>query len=523
MAIKDYAAAAGVIEAERLTVLNEQRYTDLERWLLLIPATVLVRHPLLLLSQAWIDWFRFADARGRARVDAAQQLLQHSPDLLSPEMLPIVQAEIDALLARFSKTLSPEERLALTRCAWNQIQAIMDRVPANALYFLANSFHTLGEGQAGLDLIAAALDSPLDWTPGARSLLLFKRGLIHQMSGRLAGADIAFRQALQLARECNLLYLVSVTNYFLGMIADPRNDLASAEQHFLAVLRIPLDLNYYHVVPILYHLIGIYADQGRVEFIDPWLEKLRTYGRVATIPFLLDGVTTLDARQAFVRGDLARALRWAQVVEHATYSGTNNGPILQSEILLAVGSPTSLQKADQVLQKLHSRCRSQYDLHGLISVLVLQALTWEKMGKRAEALAALDEAVSLAVPHGHIRTFLEQGAPMVQLLRAMRDARLYAPWVDLLIREFPQEAPPSDPFARHDLRDNNLVESLSERETAVLSLLAQSYTNQEIARQLIISVNTVRNHTVNIYGKLGVGDRRQAVAKAQALGLLSRV
>jgi LuxR family maltose regulon positive regulatory protein len=70
------------------------------------------------------------------------------------------------------------------------------------------------------------------------------------------------------------------------------------------------------------------------------------------------------------------------------------------------------------------------------------------------------------------------------------------------------------------LRPSSLVEPLSERELEVLGLIAEGLTNQEIASRLFLALSTVKVHTRNIYGKLGVNSRTQAVAKARALGIL---
>ena len=67
-----------------------------------------------------------------------------------------------------------------------------------------------------------------------------------------------------------------------------------------------------------------------------------------------------------------------------------------------------------------------------------------------------------------------------------------------------------------------LVEPLSERELEILQLLAEGLTNQEIGSRLFLSLNTVKVHTRNIYGKLNVHSRTQAIARSQELGLLSR-
>jgi LuxR family maltose regulon positive regulatory protein len=136
----------------------------------------------------------------------------------------------------------------------------------------------------------------------------------------------------------------------------------------------------------------------------------------------------------------------------------------------------------------------------------------------------------LAEPGGFIRPFADLGSEMAALLqelvaRGVADGSMRPATIRYLNRVF---AAFLEPVAAHDAARSapapgtapGLIEPLTGREMEVLALLDRRLTNQEIARELVITVGTVKQHTNSIYGKLGVGDRRLAVARARSLGLL---
>jgi LuxR family maltose regulon positive regulatory protein len=173
----------------------------------------------------------------------------------------------------------------------------------------------------------------------------------------------------------------------------------------------------------------------------------------------------------------------------------------------------------------------------LIELLALRALALQTQAKSAESVAALERALTLAEPEGYIRTFVDEGEPMRLLIAdcrlriGKRNGRLHA-YVDKLLAAF-QDAKPgvdaleiSNPtplrfgdYSQHS-KIQNLTEPLSERELEVLRLIADGLSNHEIADKLIIGLGTVKTHINNIFGKLDVKNRTQAVARARELNLL---
>jgi len=156
-----------------------------------------------------------------------------------------------------------------------------------------------------------------------------------------------------------------------------------------------------------------------------------------------------------------------------------------------------------------------------MDALILQALALQAGGDDARALRAIARALSLAKPTGFVRPFVEKGPSVAQLLYRAAEEGIEPQFAGRLLSAFPDCETP-EPF-RDTTAGAALVEPLSEREVEVLGLVAEGLSNREIAHRLYLSVNTVKVHTSNIYGKLGVHSRTQAVAKARALGILPPV
>ncbi len=144
---------------------------------------------------------------------------------------------------------------------------------------------------------------------------------------------------------------------------------------------------------------------------------------------------------------------------------------------------------------------------------IIQAKILYLMKKPEEALKAIEAALGMAKQEGYIRSFVDEGEAMAQLLYQAAQKSIYPEYCNLLLENFEQKT--EKPHLHPDF-----VESLSERELEVLHHIAKGYSNQEIAQKLIVSLYTVKSHARNIYGKLGVKSRTEAAAKARLYGLL---
>jgi LuxR family maltose regulon positive regulatory protein len=174
----------------------------------------------------------------------------------------------------------------------------------------------------------------------------------------------------------------------------------------------------------------------------------------------------------------------------------------------------TLVEATGLLRRLLDAAEAGQRTGTVLELLALEALAHQLDGDTAAALAPLERSLALAEPEGYVRLFLDLGPPMAELLRAAARHGTSAAYVGRLLRAggaAKSGASRSDAYG---------APSLSERERHVLRLLGTELGGPEIARELVLSLNTVRTHTRNIYAKLGVTNRRAAVRRAQELDLL---
>jgi LuxR family maltose regulon positive regulatory protein len=225
------------------------------------------------------------------------------------------------------------------------------------------------------------------------------------------------------------------------------------------------------------------------------------------------------------RGEIERAIQWAERMER---QDPLQSPLAQERVDVSLTHVNLAQrKPGEALTLLKPRLLAaiQQERWGnVIEMQVLAALAHQMRGEEQEALTMLVEAVRLAQPEGHIRSFVDEGPRMAVLLFALRASNhgkgksgndAMARYLDRLLASFPQNFVGD----RHTTQQP-LPDSLSVREQEVLDLLARGASNQEIAEALVITVDTVKRHVSNILSKLGVSNRTQAVARARAFRII---
>jgi LuxR family maltose regulon positive regulatory protein len=260
--------------------------------------------------------------------------------------------------------------------------------------------------------------------------------------------------------------------------------------------------------------------QGLVESARATAGTVVNYALALNNPSILADARAFEAHLALMQGQEGEAARWAAQADRNIRSAPM--PLFYApnftliEVLLAQGTPASLQEAARLSARLHEVVQAIHNTRFLIEALALQALLHDAQRDRSAALDALRQAVALAEPGGLVRVFVDLGPKMAALLHALAAQQVAPGFIARLLDAFPavrstQSAP----------RQSGLIEPLTERELEVLALLAERLSNKEIANELCISPMTVKRHAVTIYQKLLVRSRREAVAKAVALGLLS--
>lgn len=224
----------------------------------------------------------------------------------------------------------------------------------------------------------------------------------------------------------------------------------------------------------------------------------------------------LHARKADFRlrmGDRAFAHQWSQAAglspEREPHYLETDAYLVYARLLIA---NHDLDNADRLLRNLRAFLEQHAMRRPLLTTTILEAHLAILQGERSAALELMKEAVAIAAPEEYYRAFLDEDPRMLDLVREVRQT---APsFVDqLLAYGFGSALPPKS-------TGQGLIEPLSDRELEVLALMAAGYSNAEIADHLFIAVGTVKRHINNMFGKLAVESRTQAIAKGRSLRLL---
>ena len=233
-------------------------------------------------------------------------------------------------------------------------------------------------------------------------------------------------------------------------------------------------------------------------------------------------IPAIRARVVIAEGGLAEALDW---VREQGLSDDDDLSYLRefehitlARVLIAQHTAgraeQSLDRALRLLERLRRAAEEGNRTGSLIEILTLLAVCHRTRGDNSAALASLQLALTLAEPEGYLRIFLDEGPALTGILKTAAQHHVAQNYAHRLLAAGQGTA--DAPAAQ------GMIEPLSARELDVLRLLGSDLTGPDIARELFVSLNTVRTHTKNIYAKLGVNNRRAAVHRAIELELLLR-
>ena len=245
---------------------------------------------------------------------------------------------------------------------------------------------------------------------------------------------------------------------------------------------------------------------------------------------LLNPFPAQRARLLLAQGEVAAAARWT----HETGLHADDEPcyprepgyLVLARVLLAQQRPA---EAMALLDRLHAAAVAQGRVGSVIEAGALRALALAACGQDADAVNALAGVLTLACPQGYVRVFADEGPPMAallgQLIASQRagQAEVGVPLGCLARLQRAFDAGHTGPGSRSGTAPAGvpgLVEQLTSRELEVLGMLAAGKSNQAIADQLVVTLDTVKKHVSHLLGKLGAGNRTEAVTRARELGLI---
>ncbi|MGO9082859.1 MAG: BTAD domain-containing putative transcriptional regulator [Streptosporangiaceae bacterium] len=540
LAGEDFQRAADLVELA-LTVMSQTRQEATVRgWLELIPDEVIRVRPVLSVAIAWVllsdGEFEGVEARLRDAerwLDATTGTGAGSP--VSPAGMVVANEEEFRRLPgtielyRAAQALARGEPLGAIRHARRTLDLAPDedhRTRASASGLMAIAFWGSGDLQAAHSAWA-------ECAAGLRRAghiadifgCTIAMADIRLVQGRLGEAMRTYEQALQRAPEQSGPVLRGTADMYVGIseVHREHNDLAAATQQLLRSQELGdhsgLPQNRYRWRVAMARIRQAEGDLGGALELLNEAERLYMgdmFPNVRPVP-------ALKARVWIAQDRLGEALGWAReqglsVDDHLSYLREFEH-ITLARMLLARSegerAEHSVHDATRLLKRLLLAAEEGGRAGHVIEILVLQALAHQTLGDLPAALGCLERALTLAEPEGYVRVFADEGPPMASLLRAAAKrgtTRNYVRWLLATLSETGQDRP-----VRHAL-----IDPLSERELDVLRLLGTELDGPAIARELMVSLNTMRTHTKNIYVKLAVTNRRAAIRRAAELDLLPR-
>ncbi len=542
LAAEDFERTADLIERAVPAMRRSRQESTVLGWLELLPKALFERRPVLSIHFAGTllssGKFEGVDARLRDAerwLDSRADIGERPP---SAELVVVDEEEFRSLpgsiaVFRAAHALALGHVLHSVKHAQRALDLLPDenhhgRGAASGL--LGLTYWTTGDLEAAQQSYAECMTRLLriGHNPDAIGISIALAD-IRIVQGRLLEAMRLYERGLQLATEQAGLALRGAADMYVGMseLMREHNDLNAARQHLLK----SQELGEFNGLPQNQYrwrvaMARVHEAQGDLEgALELLLEAERFY--VSDFFPNVRPVAALKTRIWLAQGRLGDALSWVR--EQHLYAQDDLSYLHEFEhitlarVLLA---DRSTLDAMQLLERLLSAAQEGGRMGSVIEILVLQGLAFQAQNNLPAALEALQQALTLAEPEGYIRMFLDEGAPMLELLHEVAVHKIVPNYTGRLLAEFEVEQQNAgDPLtpnlhgqASHALQPP--LETLSQRELQVLRLLKTELNGPEMAHELRVSLNTLHTHTKNIYSKLGVNKRRAAVRRAEELELL---
>jgi LuxR family maltose regulon positive regulatory protein len=351
---------------------------------------------------------------------------------------------------------------------------------------------------------------------------------IRVVLGRLRQAFDLYQQSLQLAEGQGKYVRWGTADLYTGLseLFCEQNDLEAAIEQ----LSRSKELGEQAALPRW--SFRWFLAQARIKFaqgdlegaLDALNEAGRNYVR-GPVPDV-HPIAAQRARVWVAQGSLPEAQGWAREQNLSAQDDLSylreSEHITLARILIAqykhTGEERSILDALELLKRLLDVAEDDGRDGSVIEILVLQALAYEAQGKIDTALASLERALMLAESEGYVRIFVDEDEPMIHLLsEAVTHGRM-PDYAGKLLGAF--KAKGDDSKVESIKSSQPLIEPLSERELEILHLISEGLSNRQISERLYLAIPTVKGHNRNIFGKLQVKRRTEAVARARELELL---
>jgi LuxR family transcriptional regulator, maltose regulon positive regulatory protein len=529
LAAQDYERAAELVQGiAELLIWRRAEHNTLLGWLSALPDSVMQIYPRLYLYHAWVLHLTNQMSAAGQRIRDAESTLNHtvgSSDPLIVGMLSAVHSTLTGLHQQFPETLTLSrkalELLPEEAVSWRCMAAI--NLGVTCAY--------IGEVQEAVEVLSYAMELSQEIGSSFAMLSAFWHLSSLQTAQLTLRAAENTCQQLEHAAHMQGLQRFPTSGYIallLGEISLERNDLDAAERYLLESAEqinpesFPLALLRAYIA--LSRLKTVQGDTEGAEYYWQLAEQLERMSKLQGRATLL---SISRARRWLEQGNLEAVESWAAenklgLDDEFSYHREAYYLILAR---LHITKGDMVDKAQCLLERMVKRAEVTHRHGSLIRALILQAVAFHACDDSQKATESLVRALSLAEPEQPLRVFADEGHPVALLLEKVLDMQrkgqlaltLSSEYVARLLTAMGKRGLSPAPTHR---TVGHLADALSARELEVLRLLADGLESNEIAERLVIAVDTARKHIKNIYSKLGVHSRWEALKHAEAHGLL---
>lgn len=526
LASDEPAVAAQIIEDHRYTILNNDQTYILDKWLGMLPDDIALQRPQILLAKAWV-------AYEHLKLEELPPLLGRCETLVGKKRKDRgLLGEINyykGILAFFQGQTN--HNLEFIKKAQDWLPEQFELARADTEIFWGLSQQVIGKKENAIQTLTTKIQS----TPARTGMMISRQiasiSFIHLIAGELEPSAQAAQQLRGVAQQSEFIYTDLWSKYLQGSCNFQRFDLEAANIHLASVAEKKYLFHPRVVIDCLAGLAITHWAMQRTDESEITLQEQSVFAQQSGDLYNLVLANSCRARLALLRGDLESAGRWLQAFDETPNVFSmlffmEIPCITECRVLVAIGSDSSLKVATKKLELLWKDTKAIHNTFQMIEIAVLKALALQRQGQTNEALRALKSAVTLGKPGGWIRPFVEVGPQMADMVKALIKQNIEVNYLRQILAAFGDGKLKRMPVTPHTLPTSSqsqvLVEPLTNREEEILNFLAKRLQNKEIAEKLCISTETVKTHLQNIFQKLNVGNRRQAVVTAKTLGILSQ-
>ena len=534
LAAGDVDTAAALLEDNMHSAIdNDLSRRTLGRWLDIFPESAVDQHPAFQVATTYQKMFRWDYISIGPLLDKAEALLRNPSFPIEETRRLKLLGDIDLQRAFFFFWRGNiEAALRHTRQSLGVISKEHNYAHTVAILYMTLAQALSGRRDEALQLLAEALvEDCAEGSRNAGAFLVAQTG-VYYYAGDLNAVEVTAKQILSVHETVFVPdFWYAYAPYFLACSAYERNLLDTAAEHFGQVEKMRYVISTRLYQDALMGLALAAWAKGETDRAWEYAAAARSFAREKSDPYSLQIANSFQIRMAIlsgnVRGDPAET---APPEDDSNKVWLEIPSLTLAEYQVHQSTMAECTAALQSVEDGLQQAKHHHNTRQVIRFLAVKAVALKCASRLNEALETLEETLQMAEPLGFVRTFIDRGPLMAELLKALLEKSPENPYLHRLLDAFAAERP----YERHTgvssgeqrrLRsdpapDETLLAALSNREIDVLIQLQERLSNKEIAQRLFISPETVKTHLSNIYQKLNVKSRRQAVDAAIKLDLM---